>query len=129
LHYIAGNKLIKFSKVSMMCKRIKFSGYFRLPLILCVILQLAACTNVSHTPAPEYLFGQTEVSGFPGVRSWADVLSDHFTKDILERRQHIKSAGLQHTTLNILALSGGGKWGLWSRNTEWLVGEWNAAGI
>lgn len=90
-----------------------------------LMLQLAACVSIQHTPVPKQFVGQAEVPEFSGARTFADEISPAFLAGMAERRQQLIESGLAKTPLHVLALSGGGENGAFGAG---LLNGWTASG-
>jgi predicted patatin/cPLA2 family phospholipase len=97
-------------------------------LFLSIIILQACATTQVRSPLPANLEDQVEVSGFPNVRSWADVPSKALNESAVESiRQEIAAFGMDNLKkpAEFLVLSGGGENGAFGAG---VLSGWTAAG-
>jgi predicted acylesterase/phospholipase RssA len=88
-------------------------------------LLFSSCTMIQHTAVPEELVDQAEVSGFDGIRTWADEITPEFRQGIEARIGQLRKSRLAYKPAHVLALSGGGQNGAFGSGV--LTG-WSASG-
>lgn len=99
--------------------------FFRSLLIFCIALFVSSCTMIQHTAVPEDLVNEVEVSGFAGIRTWADEVSPEFRESIVARVDQLRKSGLAYKPAHLLALSGGGQNGAFGAG---ILAGWSASG-
>lgn len=107
---------------------IVFGGGMRLSLsilnlrfvikILFVLVFLFGCAKIVRHPLPEEYADSASVVGIEQVRDWGDAQSTYFQNDIIESAKQMRESypelyNRSDSTINILAISGGGSKGAW----------------
>ncbi len=94
-------------------------------IIICIALLVSSCTMIQHTAVPEDLVDQVKVSGYDGIRTWADEVSPEFRQTIVARVDQLRKSGLAYKPAHLLSLSGGGQNGAFGAG---ILTGWSARG-